>query len=150
MSWHWYLQMTVHILVSIEMQSRRYGFISIVGLVVEYTVAIGVTRVRFPDDAFFVLLFQTNRRQTKVQRARLFHRKRCIMTRSTKKLQVPLVRRLARKQQTCQSWVQLSALQVCLWMCLLVRGMMLCTRGASGRSVINFYEQHQFLFLFRF
>ena len=26
---------------------------SIVGLVVEYTVAIGVTRVRFPDDAFF-------------------------------------------------------------------------------------------------
>ena len=27
---------------------------SIVGLVVEYTVAIGVTRVRFPDDAFFI------------------------------------------------------------------------------------------------
>ena len=29
---------------------------SIIGLVVEYIVAIDVTRVRFPDDAFWVIL----------------------------------------------------------------------------------------------
>ena len=55
-------------MISIPIPFRRYFLdnptqicvwirISIVGLVVEYTVAIGVTRVRFPDDAFFVFIF---------------------------------------------------------------------------------------------
>ena len=40
--------------------ARRIGFErsarGIIGLVVEYIVAIDVTRVRFPDDAFWVIL----------------------------------------------------------------------------------------------
>ena len=33
--------------------TSRWQFRSIIGLVVEYVVAIDVTRVRFPDDAHF-------------------------------------------------------------------------------------------------